>query len=239
MVEPSRGWSAAHFVKLANKLIPEIQNRGKLPIIVGGTGLYIANLLNPPETLNIPPDKKLRVELEKLPLVELQDRLRKIDQKRFEEMNESDRSNPRRLIRAIEVVTLKGHKGQKVKRLENTNVLHVALTGPLYILDKRIEDRVRQRIGQGVEQEVKGLVEKYGWDSALKLTIGYKEWRPYFDHKCAIDEAIKNWTTHEKQYARRQLTWMAKYSPDKLFDISRLNYYQDIEAYVSQWYHKK
>ena len=241
VVTPDEEWSSAHFVKLADKLIFEIQSRGKLPIIVGGTGLYIANLLNPPETLNIPPDKKLRGELEKLPVVELQDRLEKINLGRFASMNDSDKRNPRRLIRAIEVSTLKGYKGQKVKRSENINTLHIALTAPFDIIDKRIEDRVWQRIEQGVEQEVRGLVKKYGWDSALRLTIGYKEWRTQNDlsGQCSIEEVIKSWITHEKQYARRQLTWMAKYSPDKLFNISQSNCILDIEAYVSRWYHWK
>ncbi|MBI5356461.1 hypothetical protein HZB78_02510 [Candidatus Collierbacteria bacterium] len=308
LVNPDEEWSAAHFVKLADKLIPEIQSRGRLPIIVGGTGLYIANLLNPPETLNIPPDRKLRAELEKPAVAELQDRLKKINQKRFEKMNESDRSNPRRLIRAIEIcsvdlsslaeicsfaVTLRKTQGKPTRcrsgwpraaasslrkfanftnsdmrnphinglRVESgiTNVLHIALTAPISIVDKRIEDRVRQRIDQGAEEEVRGLVKKYGWDSALKFTIGYKEWRPHIDvskeetedrksceagsrsagQRTMKKEIVKLWTIHEKQYARRQLTWMAKFRPDKLFDISKPDYILDIEACVDRWYYGK
>ena len=278
VVRPDQEWSAAHFVKLADKLIPEIQNRGKLPIIVGGTGLYISNLLNPPETLNIPPDKELRVELEKLSVTELQDRLGKINKKRFEEMNESDRQNPRRLVRAIEVFSVipailrqaqdGEHRRTKAGIYLNrfpiksgmtselwvkpgmTNVLHIALATSINIIDKRIEERVRQRIEKGAEEEVRKLVKKYGWDSALRFTIGYKEWRtdshgrskrPRNDSsgQGSLEEIIKLWTIHEKQYARRQLVWMAKYSPDKLFDIGDPNYYQDIEAYVGRWYYRK
>ena len=253
VVRPDQEWSAAHFVKLANKLIFEIQSRGKLPIVVGGTGLYIANLLNPPETLNIPPDKELRVELEKLSVTELQDRLGKINKKRFEEMNESDRQNPRRLVRAIEVFSVIPAKAGiylnrfRVKRFDRheltaewpgmTNVLHLALVASINVIDKRINDRVRQRVEKGAEREVDGLVEKYGWDSVLKFTIGYKEWRT--DPQYSIEEIIKNWTTHEKQYARRQLTWMAKHSPDKLFNVSQPDYILDIEAYVRRWYYEK
>ncbi|MEK7111623.1 MAG: tRNA dimethylallyltransferase, partial [Patescibacteria group bacterium] len=204
-----------------------------------------SNLLNPPETLNIPPDKKLRVELEKLPVVELQDRLEKINPERFGSMNDSDQQNPRRLVRAIELTTLASKGPTFFKKRSDlircSHSLHIALMAPIKEIDRRIETRVRQRIEQGAEQEVRKLIEKYGWDSALKFTIGYKEWRPRndLDDQGSLEEIIKLWTIHEKQYARRQLTWMAKYSPDKLFNISRLNYYQDIEAYVSQWYHKK
>ena len=245
LVEPSEEWSASYFVKYAQKIIVDAQQRGKLPIAVGGTGLYISNLLNPPETLNIPPDKKLRVELEKLPVVELQDRLEKINPERFGSMNDSDQQNPRRLVRAIELTTLASKGPTFFKKRSDlircSHSLHIALMAPIKEIDRRIETRVRQRIEQGAEQEVRKLIEKYGWDSALKFTIGYKEWRPRndLDDQGSLEEIIKLWTIHEKQYARRQLTWMAKYSPDKLFNISRLNYYQDIEAYVSQWYHKK
>ena len=150
-----------------------------------------------------------------------------------------------------------------------TNVLHVALTAPIKEIDRRIEERVRQRLKGGVENEVRSLVQKYSWDSALSLTIAYKEWRPYIDlnreqktenkeqragNRCSSrglspegkqetmtmkKDVITSWTIHEKQYARRQLTWMAKYSPDKLFDISQSNCILDIEAYVGRWYYGK
>jgi len=176
IVEPNQEWSAAHFVKLAEKLIPEIQSRGKLPIVVGGTGLYISNLLNPPETLNIPPDKKLRKELEKLSVAELQDRLKKADSKRFYGMNESDQQNPRRLVRAIEIAILASKGPTFLKRsdlIRRNDSLYIALIAPIKEIDRRIGDRVRQRIEKGPEEEVCGLVKKYGWDSALKFTIAY------------------------------------------------------------------
>ena len=103
LVAPNEEWSAAHFVKLANKLIPKILKRDKLPIVVGGTGLYIKDLLRPPETLFISPNKKLRRLLEKLTLPQLQNKLRRINSRRFNIMNQSDRQNPRRLIRALEI----------------------------------------------------------------------------------------------------------------------------------------
>ncbi|MBI2309676.1 tRNA (adenosine(37)-N6)-dimethylallyltransferase MiaA [Candidatus Collierbacteria bacterium] len=243
VVRPDEEWSAAHFVKLANKLIPEIQNRQKLPIVVGGTGLYIVNLLNPPETLNIPPNNEFRQKLERLTLSELQGALRHLNEKRFNQMNDSDQRNPRRLIRAIEVVKFrklhKSRNGKETPYYPCYNVLHVGLTVPIKEIDRRIEERVRQRLQNRVEQEVRRLVKKYGWDSALSFTIGYQEWKPYFDGECSIDEAVKRWTTHEKQYARRQLVWMAKYSPDKLFDSGESNHYQDIEAHVCRWYYGK
>lgn len=252
LVEPNEEWSAAQFVKFAKEVIFDIHQRGKLPIVVGGTGLYVSNLLNPPETLNIPPDKKLRGQLEKLSLSELQSMLRHLNEKRFNQMNNSDQCNPRRLIRAIEVVKFRElhNVGKQIvtSQASRNDSLHIALTAAIEEIDCRIEERVRLRIEKGAEKEVKGLVEKYGWDSALNFTIGYKEWKPYIEaenreqrteNRTMKKDVIGSWTIHEKQYARRQLTWMAKYSPDKLFDISLPNCHQDIEAYVSRWYYGK
>lgn len=240
VVSPNEEWSSAHFVKFAQEVIVDILQRGKLPIVVGGTGLYISNLLNPPETLNIPPDKKLRVELERLSVSELQEKLKQNNSQRFELMNESDRQNPRRLVRAIEITTLASKGPTFFKKRSDlircSHSLHIALMAPIKEIDRRIETRVRQRIEQGAEQEVRKLIEKYGWDSALKFTIGYKEWKT---DKMTREEIIDLWTTHEKQYARRQLTWMAKYPPSKLFNVDRQNCYQDIEAHVSRWYYGK
>ena len=72
-------------------------------------------------------------------------------------------------------------------------MLFIGLTVPFDVIDKRIENRVRQRIEQGAEQEVRKLIEKYGWDSALKFTIGYKEWRPRndLDDQGSLEEIIK------------------------------------------------
>lgn len=249
VVGPDDEWSVAHFVKFATEVIANIQQRGKLPIVVGGTGLYIANLLNPPETLNIPPDKELRLKLEKLSLSELQRMLRHLSEKRFNRMNDSDQRNPRRLIRAIEVVKFPKLHNIATLQTPRNDSLHIALMAPIKEIDRRIEDRVRQRIEKGAEQEVRGLVRKYGWDSALNFTIGYKEWKPYIgvdgertgsrEQRTENREVIELWITHEKQYARRQLTWAAKYSADKLFNISQPDYIPDIEAYVGQWYYGK
>src|SRR3989338_4637595 len=156
VVRPDQEWSAAHFVKFAKEVIAEVQQRGKLPIVVGGTGLYISNLLNPPETLNIPPDKKLRAELEKLPVAELQDRLKKADSKRFYGMNESDQQNPRRLVRAIEIAILASKGPTFLKRsdlIRRNDSLYIALIAPIKEIDRRIGDRVRQRIEKGAGSE--------------------------------------------------------------------------------------
>src|SRR3989344_4678270 len=103
IIRPNEEFSVAHFVNLAGKEITRVDKQGKLPIIVGGTGFWLKSLLNPPATINIIPDWQLREKLEKFSATELLERLKKIDPKRAASMNQSDRNNPRRLMRAIEV----------------------------------------------------------------------------------------------------------------------------------------
>ncbi len=103
LVRPDENFSVAHFVTHARTLINQIIKRKKLPIVVGGTGLYINSLVNPPETLSVNPDWQLRKRLETKSTRQLQDQLKKLNPQRWRQMNHSDQLNPRRLIRAIEV----------------------------------------------------------------------------------------------------------------------------------------
>jgi len=237
VVSPNEEWSAAHFVRYANKIIADIDKRKKLPIIVGGTGLYINNLLQPPKTLFTPQDLSLRLKLEKLNIQQLQNKFRRMNQQRFNNMNESDQKNPRRLIRAIEVVKFtKLHKSNGDFVNFRPDALHIGITAPTREIDHRIKNRVADRIKQGLEQEVKTLVKKYGWNSILSTTIAYQEWRPYLKNEITLEKVIETWTTHEKQYARRQITWLKKYQPRQWFDITDTSFLKNIVSRVRQWY---
>ena len=241
LVFPNQEWSAAHFVKFANRTINEILERKKLPIVVGGTGLYIKDLLRPPETLFISPDKKLRRQLEKLTLEKLQNKLQRLNPQRFNIMNQSDRANPRRLIRAIEVVKFaKLHKGDSLPYGKESpyQTLRICLTAPLKEIDRRIENRVTDRIKQGLEQEVKTLVKKYGWSSILSTTIAYQEWRPYLENKIPLAKVVETWTIHEKQYARAQLTWFKKQPDIHWFNVTDRDFPNNIVSLVKQWYYR-
>ena len=103
IVEPDYVFNVGEFKQLAEAVIQDIWQRGKLPIIVGGTGLYVRALLRPWDGIFIPPNASLRQKLDKLTVEELQTELKKNTSEKFESMNHSDRFNPRRLVRAIEV----------------------------------------------------------------------------------------------------------------------------------------
>ncbi len=103
IVNPDYRFSVADYVECAHRVMADIHLRGKLPIMVGGTGFYIKGVVDGIETLGVEPDWDLRQKFNYLGVEELQEKLRKLDPTRLKAMNESDRNNPRRLIRAIEI----------------------------------------------------------------------------------------------------------------------------------------
>ena len=118
LVKPNQDFSVAHFINFAIPRIKKIWTARELPILVGGTGLYLQALTKPLNTIAIPADQVLRQQLSKLNVLSLQKKLKKLDFDKYQKMNHSDQHNPRRLIRAIEI-NLKGPtlKVKKTKRL--------------------------------------------------------------------------------------------------------------------------
>jgi len=203
VVNPDEEFSVAHYQCLASAVINDIRSRGKLPIVVGGTGLYIKSLLSPIETSHIPPNKQLRKTLVRYSVEDLQKRLQKEDFSVWNAMNLSDRQNPRRLIRKIEIAEFHCHREASfvgrgdpyhkdcfallngarndnyVKSTEN--ILCFGLTASYPFLYKKIDERVEKRVQQGIVREVKSLLGKgYSWDLPSLNTFGYKEWKDYF-----------------------------------------------------------
>ncbi|MGB9706914.1 MAG: tRNA (adenosine(37)-N6)-dimethylallyltransferase, partial [Microgenomates group bacterium] len=191
VVEPDYQFSVADYVECASLVIKDIWRREKLPILVGGTGFYIKGVIDGVETLGIPPDWQLRKKLSNYQISKLQIMLKKIDLERWERMNESDRNNPRRLIRAIEIA-LKSQKSKvKSQKFNIKDKLLIGLRVDYKNLYQRIDKRVEERVKQGIVEEIKNLLKKgYNWEnSALGTTIGYKEWKPYFINS---QSAIRN-----------------------------------------------
>ena len=208
VVSPRRWFTAADFARCAWPVIQNLWAKNHVPILVGGTGFYLQASLGKVDTLGVRPKRLWRQWASLWPLVKLQARLAKIDPDRWERMNASDRANPRRLVRALEISRSK--KSKKTAGLEFDRVVKIGLDWPIEKVDERIEQRIIQRLEQGLENEVRKLSDRYGWDSALGRTIAYQEWRDYLAGKSSQAEAISRWGLHERQYARRQLTWFKK-----------------------------
>jgi tRNA dimethylallyltransferase len=224
IVTPNQYFSSFDFVEKAKPIISDVIKRGNEPILVGGTYLYLKHLLYGIDDNNSPPNFKLREELNNKTVEELQNILKKLDVQLINQLNNSDKNNPRRLIRRIEICeNVKKLKGLKVKKLKCFNIqtlklLNLKTTKFIGIMYKNKEDlissikaRVEKRLKQGAIKEVKSLLEK-GYketDPGMK-TIGYQEIIQYLNGKITKEQAAEQWTNHEIQYAKRQLTFMKK-----------------------------
>ena len=237
LVKPDQDFSLAHFVKFARPLIKKIQAQKQLPILIGGTGLYLQAITKPIKTINIPPDPKLRQKLTSLTIKQLQTKLKKLNPDRFNSMNHSDQHNPRRLIRAIEIQKSKTKKPSPPQL--SLDVLWLGLTAPKSVLDERIIKRVDQRFKLGAEKEVKKLLNSgYTWDLPAMSAMGYKQWQPYFENQASLEDVKQAWIKAEQQYLRRQLTWFKKQTNIHWFDITQRNLYPKLATKVAAWYTK-
>lgn len=242
LVEPDEEFSVADFVAFTWSIIERLGRKNKLPIVVGGTGLYLKSLFEPPESLGVKADKKLRKKLEVLDIKQLQEELGRVAPERFRQMNWSDKHNPRRLIRAIEVANyhLRGvHAAtSEVKNRRGViyDALWIGLTADRSMLEKRIRRRVEERAGGGMSVEVKRLMQKYSdWTLPAFSATGYHEWREYLMGKISRQEAIEQWQRSEQQYAARQMTWFKKQPYIYWFDIGDKNWHNQINRLVNKW----
>lgn len=241
VVSPKKQYSVAGYVKDAEKKIKDIIERNKLPIIVGGTGLYLKALLDGLPNLRVPVDKELRKKLEKLSLEKLQKKLQEVSFIAWEKMNYSDQQNPRRLIRHIELSFTSdgGPKGFLRGGLSfKFNILKIGLTAPREVLYKKIDQRVLSRMSQGMIQEAIRL-HKNGLSLKRMKSLGleYGVLADFLQRKIKTkEELIKIMQGKIHRYLRRQQTWFKKNQDIFWFDITDLNYIDKVEHRVWVWY---
>lgn len=209
IVEPIFDYSAGLYKKQAQEIIKEINSRGKTPVIVGGTGLYIDILLKGFDLPNIEPDKQLRSKLSKMTAYELYYELQRKDNSAAQDIDHNDK---KKLIRALEIVSLTG-KTLSESRGYSQSEYDVEWIGKNYerdVLYQRINKRVDLMLEQGLIEETKGLLNKYGRVYNIINTIGYKEITQYLDGILTLDESIEILKKNTRNYAKRQLTWFRK-----------------------------
>jgi tRNA dimethylallyltransferase len=224
-INPDQIFSAGDFAEYGTTVLKDIQARGKTPILVGGTGFYIKSLIDPDDTVFIPQNNELREKYAISSLEELKKALHEIDNEKLISMNNSDGNNPRRLVRAIEVANWKKNNGKdrKNESKRNDSIKWIGLTAPKEYLESRVAKRVDQMIENNLEKEVSLLVNKYGWTAPGLQTIGYKEWKPYFEDGVPL-ESIKNAiVSSHLQYARKQMIYFKRFQEIDWQDISKLD----------------
>jgi len=208
IVSPNEDFNVALFKQKAVKKIDEIIERGKLPILVGGTGLYIKSIIENLDFPSVKADEKLRNKLEKKNTEELFEMYKNLDE---EGSLKIDKNNRRRLIRAIEVsLSLKESFFKERKKEPIYDVLQIGIKINKKELEERIKKRVDKMIKQGLEKEVRKLSKKYGFNIPPMQTIGYREWQDYFDKKENLENTIEKIKTNTIKFAKRQMTWFKK-----------------------------
>lgn len=223
IVDPEEEYSVARFVKSADVVVENIQKRGKLPIVVGGTGFYLRALTRNIDTIFFPPNQNLRKRLAVMSVDELQSELQRTDPAKWNQMNRSDQYNPRRLVRAIEVAAVSGSTPQQVK---SSDVLWIGLTSELPELKNRIDQRVGERFEKALLEVRDGLPPILGAGPLLLYKRGL----------ISREDALTRWAQAEYQYAKRQLTWFRKEKDIVWFDIIKKDFTQKVEECVAGWY---
>ena len=235
-VDPKENFDVAQFKEKATELIKDIASRGKLPIVVGGTGMYIESLLYPFEFCNSEKNEQIRCKYKNL-LEEkgnqyVYDLLVKIDPISSQKLHPND---TKRVIRALEIYDTTGiPKSEQVQqKISDYDFKLLFLNTDRKVLYDRINKRVDIMLSLGLENEVKSLVaEGITKENQCFQGIGYREFFDYFDNKISYDELIEKIKQDSRNYAKRQITWFRHMNSAEEVDITNLN---DILKSVEIW----
>ena len=216
IVNPEEEFNVTKYKELAEEAIEEILAKKKVPIVVGGTGLYISSLTDAISFSDVPEDPKYREELGKIAKEEgpevLHQKLKEIDEASFHKI---DQNNVRRVIRALEIFHVTGKtKTELDKESIGEAKYDFKIYGILWDREKlyeRIEKRVDLMLADGLIDEINSLREKYPHLSKTALQgIGYKEVIPYLEGNCSYDEMVEKLKMETRRYAKRQMTWFRR-----------------------------
>jgi tRNA dimethylallyltransferase len=216
-VDPATGFNAAEYVHGARAAIADVEARGAVAVVEGGTMLYVDALCDGFSLTGVPPNPELRAELEALDLSALRDRLLALDGDPA-----VDLKNPVRMIRAIEVLQA---AGPPLRRLRTRTPppwqpVRIGLTAPLEVIDSRLEERSRQQVERGLVAETQAALDSGVPETAPVLTgIGYAEALAYIHGELTAEELPQAMARSNRRYARRQLRWWRRDARVTWFEI--------------------
>ena len=223
--QPTESFSAAEFQELVREKISEITSRGKLPIIVGGTGLYIQSVLFDYQFSEAPSNDEFRHSLEeqaeKKGNLFLHNQLMKYDSESAEKIHPN---NVRRVIRALEIYHCTGKTMSEWQETQTPEPLYDAAVIGLTMEREQLYERINQRVDimmhEGLLNEVKQLFQQGIRNCQSIQAIGYKELYEYLEGKVSLDEAVANLKQNSRRYAKRQLTWFRNKMDVEWFDMT-------------------
>lgn len=214
-LSPTKAFSVADYVEMAHDVIKDIYSRGKLPIIVGGTGLYISSLINNIKFDDTGCDYEFRNEMRELAEKQgneaLWEKLRAVDPKAAEKLHPN---NQNRIIRALEVYKISGStitEAQEKSRLNESpyKACFIMPDYPRDVLYRRIDKRVDIMLEKGLVEEAEEFFTHSDYVTAAQA-IGYKELKPYLDGEKELSDCVDKLKQATRNYAKRQLTWFNK-----------------------------
>ena len=212
-VNPENEYSVAQYVNDARNAIIDIDQRGKIPILVGGTGLYVNSLLDNVQFIESPVDDELRKRLNSLNTEELLHMLCEVDKESYEKL--SVEKNHKRIARALEIFYLTGKPKSVVDReAKSTPSPYDAIKIGLNANDRQfLYDRINMRVDSMIDVGLLDEAKKFlsmNLSSTASKAIGYKEFIPYFNGESSLEECKDVLKMETRRYAKRQLTWFKR-----------------------------
>lgn len=209
--DPNQRFSAAQWAGEARRIISEIEARGKLPIVCGGTGFYLRALLQPDVLAEIEPDEGLRelleAELKHFGAEKMHERLTALDPAAGARLHPNDTF---RVLRALEVAVLRP-QFEVPSSPDPPEVSYAprifGFDWPREVLYERINTRVDAMMREGFDIELRVLADEWGKDAAALGGVGYKQMLPFLEDDTLIDECLEGWKRDTRRYAKRQMTW--------------------------------
>lgn len=242
--DPDEEYNVMIFQQKAKAYMEEIWAKGKIPILVGGTGFYINALLYDNDFTETENNTSYREECYKLAREQgpdvLYERLREIDPEYAANIHPN---NVKRVTRALEYHYLTGqkfseHNAEQKEKTTPYNAAVIILTMDREKLYERIELRIDLMLKQGLLEEVKGLLDRgYSPDLVSMQGIGYKEFIPYFNGECTLEEAVTQLKTNTRRFAKRQLTWFRRQIDGLWIDLSKATgeeTFEDVLDYLKE-----
>lgn len=227
--DPDENYSVMEFQKLGRQYIEKIAQNGKLPIVCGGTGLYIKALLYDYVFFK---EEEADNQYPELSNQQLYDLLALKDPKALEKIHINNR---KRLVRALNIIEKHDRGISSIKEAQTHqplyDILIIGLDVPREILNQRIEKRIDAMMAEGLIDEIAALLAKgISFDNQCMQGIGYKEFAAYFDGQKSLDECVEEVKKNTRRFAKRQMTWFRNQ-----FSVCWLNDEEEIIKEVSQW----
>ncbi len=234
LCQPNETISISLWFQCAQQSAHQAWQANHLPFFVGGTGFYLKALTSNIETMAIPPNYQLRNKLSQLNLSQLQSKLKQLNPHKYSQLNHSDKLNPRRLIRAIEISLTSPTQTFSNPFLFASYLYFVLTPPPNY--RQLIRQRVIQRLEAGAIVETQRLLDQYSSSAPVFQSLGYPLIIQYLEGKLNRHQLIEAWTQAEFAYAKRQLVWFKKQPSTIWLSAQSPSFLSQVVKHLKTWY---